>query len=96
MRILILMQRTSRSRPGSPSFESYRDARDHAQDEFDGELGDRPFERSTREPASLPETYSFSIDIGARWEEALFAETLPHTRRVGLRIPSASHTQRSS
>lgn len=63
----------------------YRDAYDHAQDEFHGELGDRPFERGTREPASLPETYSFSVDVGARWEEALFAETLPHTHRVALR-----------
>jgi uncharacterized protein (TIGR01777 family) len=63
----------------------YRDARDHAQDEFTGELGDRPNERGTHEPASLPETYSFSVDVGARWEEALFAAPLPHTRRVALR-----------
>ncbi|MEZ2345526.1 epimerase [Terriglobus sp. RCC_193] len=63
----------------------YRDAHDHAQDEFDGELGDRPFERGKRESASLPETYSFSVDVGAQWEEALFAETLPHTQRVALR-----------
>jgi uncharacterized protein (TIGR01777 family) len=63
----------------------YRDARDHAQDEFTGELGDRPHERGTREPASLSETYSFSVDVGARWEEAFFADALPHTKRVALR-----------
>jgi hypothetical protein len=63
----------------------YRDARDHAQDEFTGEMGDRPFERGTREAASQSETYSFSVDVGARWEEALFAESLPQTRRVALR-----------
>lgn len=63
----------------------YREARDHEQDEFHGELGDRPYERGTREPASLPETYSFSVDVGARWEEAFFTEALPHTKRVALR-----------
>jgi hypothetical protein len=63
----------------------YRDARDHAQDEFTGELGDRPYDRGTREPASLSETYSFSVDVGARWEEALFADALPQTKRVALR-----------
>jgi NAD dependent epimerase/dehydratase family enzyme len=63
----------------------YRDARDHAQDEFTGERGDRPYERGTREPASLGETYSFSVDVGARWEEAFFANALPQTRRVALR-----------
>jgi uncharacterized protein (TIGR01777 family) len=63
----------------------YREARDHAQDEFTGEPGDRPYERGTHEPASLPETYSFSVDVGARWEEAFFAAELPRTKRVALR-----------
>jgi uncharacterized protein len=63
----------------------YRDAYDHAQDEFTGELGDRPYERGTREPSSLAETYSFSVDVGAQWEEAFFADALPRTKRVALR-----------
>lgn len=64
----------------------YREAFDGPQDEYTGVLGDRPHECGTREPASLPETYSFSVDVGARWEEALFAQPLPHTKRVALRI----------
>jgi hypothetical protein len=63
----------------------YRDARDHSQDEFTGELGDRSYERGTREPASLGETYSFSVDVGARWEDAFFADALPRTTRIALR-----------
>jgi hypothetical protein len=63
----------------------YRDARDHSQDEFTGEFGDRPYERGTREPTSLGETYSFSVDVGARWEDAFFADALPRTKRIALR-----------
>ncbi len=64
----------------------YRHALDRPQDEFTGEPGDRPFERGTREPATLPETWSFSIDVAARWEEALAASIpTPHTRKIRLR-----------
>jgi hypothetical protein len=63
----------------------YRHALDRAQDEFTGEPGDRPNQRGTHEPASLPETFSFSVDVGHRWEEALAAVPTPHTRRIVLR-----------
>jgi hypothetical protein len=63
----------------------YRHALDHAQDEFTGEPGDRPSERGAHEPASLPETFSFSVDVGHRWEEALAAIPTPRTRRIALR-----------
>jgi NAD dependent epimerase/dehydratase family enzyme len=58
---------------------------DHANDEFTGELGDLPSERGTREPASLPETWSFSIDVATRWEQAFRAASTPHTRKITLR-----------
>jgi uncharacterized protein len=32
-----------------------------------------------------PETWKFSIDVAMRWESALFAGSLPATRRVALR-----------
>ena len=63
----------------------YRHALDRPQDEFTGELGDRPGERGTREPANLPETWSFSIDVAARWEEALAAIATPRTRKIRMR-----------
>lgn len=63
----------------------YRHALDRPQDEFTGELGDRPHERGTREPADLPETWSFSIDVAHRWEEALAAIPTRHTRKIRLR-----------
>lgn len=63
----------------------YRHALDRPQDEFTGELGDRPDERGTREPANLPETWSFSIDVAHRWEEALAAIPTPRTRKIRLR-----------
>jgi uncharacterized protein (TIGR01777 family) len=63
----------------------YRHALDQPQDEFTGVLGDRPNQRGTHEPASLPETYSFSVDVGFRWEEALAASHTPNTRRIALR-----------
>lgn len=63
----------------------YRDAHDRPQDEFTGELGDLPTERGTREPASLPETWSFSIRVAAQWEEALAAIPTPRTRKLRLR-----------
>ncbi len=63
----------------------YRHALDRPNDEFTGELGDRPHERGTRESATLPETWSFSIDVAARWEEALAAMPTPQTRKIRLR-----------
>ncbi len=63
----------------------YRHALDRPQDEFTGELGDGPGERGTREPANLPETWSFSIDVAARWEAALAAVPTPRTRKIRLR-----------
>jgi uncharacterized protein (TIGR01777 family) len=58
---------------------------DSPQDEFTGELGDLPSERGTREPANQPETWSFSIDVAHRWEEALAAVPTPRTRKIRLR-----------
>lgn len=58
---------------------------DHAQDEFTGEYGDLPGERGTREPANLPETWSFSTDVVHRWEEAFLASNTPQTRKIRLR-----------
>jgi hypothetical protein len=55
----------------------YRHALDRPQDEFTGELGDLPSERGTREPATLPETWSFSIDVAHRWEQAFAAAETP-------------------
>jgi uncharacterized protein (TIGR01777 family) len=63
----------------------YRNAFDLPQDEFTGELGDLPSERGTREPATQPETWSFSIDVAHRWEQALAAHPTPHTRKIRLR-----------
>jgi len=63
----------------------YRNALDHPQDEFTGELGDLPDQRGTHEPANLPETWSFSIDVAHRWEEALAAIPTPQTRKIRLR-----------
>lgn len=63
----------------------YRDARDRPQDEFTGELGDLPGERGTREPKSLPETWSFSISVAEQWERALATIPTPHTRKLRLR-----------
>ncbi len=63
----------------------YRNARDRPQDEFTGELGDLPGERGTREPASLPETWSFSIGVAQKWEQALAAIPTPFTRKLRLR-----------
>jgi hypothetical protein len=58
---------------------------DHANDEFTGELGDLPSQRGTREPATLPETWSFSIDVAHRWEQAFAAADTPGTRKIALR-----------
>ena len=63
----------------------YRHALDRPQDEFTGELGDLPSERGTREPANLPETWSFSIDVAHRWEAAFHAVPTPRTRKITLR-----------
>jgi len=63
----------------------YRNAFDRPQDEFTGELGDLPSERGTHEPADQPETWSFSIDVAHRWEEALAATPTPRTRKIRLR-----------
>jgi uncharacterized protein (TIGR01777 family) len=58
---------------------------DHAQDEFTGELGDLPSERGLHEPATQPETWSFSVDVAHRWEQALAATPTPRTRKIRLR-----------
>ena len=63
----------------------YRHALDRPQDEFTGELGDLPSERGTREPANLPETWSFSIDVASRWEQAFLSIPTPRTRKIRLR-----------
>jgi uncharacterized protein (TIGR01777 family) len=63
----------------------YRHALDRPQDEFTGELGDLPSERGTREPANIPETWSFSIDVAHRWEQAFAAAATPRTRKITLR-----------
>lgn len=54
-------------------------------DEFTGILGDLPTQRGTNEPASLPETWSFSIDVARRWEEAFAAIPTPCTKKIALR-----------
>jgi len=63
----------------------YRHTFGEANDEFTGVLGDLPSERGRNEPADLPETWSFSIDVAHRWEAALAAVATPHTRRIRLR-----------
>jgi NAD dependent epimerase/dehydratase family enzyme len=63
----------------------YRHALDRPQDEFTGELGDLPSERGTREPANLPETWTFSIDVASRWEHAFLSIDTPRTRKIRLR-----------
>ncbi len=60
----------------------YRHALDRPQDEFTGELGDLPSERGTREPANLPETWSFSIDVASSWERAFLSIPTPRTRKI--------------
>jgi uncharacterized protein len=63
----------------------YRHALDRPQDEFTGELGDLPSELGTREPANLPETWSFSIDVASSWERAFLSIPTPRTRKIRLR-----------
>ena len=63
----------------------YRHALDRPQDEFTGELGDLPSECGTREPANLPETWSFSIDVASSWERAFVSIPTPRTRKIRLR-----------
>ena len=63
----------------------YRDTRDTPNDEFTGVLGDLPTQRGTNEPANLPETWSFSIDVAHRWEAALAAIDTPRTKKIRLR-----------
>lgn len=63
----------------------YRHALDRPQDEFTGDVGDLPSERGTREPANLPETWSFSIDVASRWEQAFLSIPTPRTRKIRLR-----------
>ena len=59
--------------------------KDQPNDEFTGILGDLPSQRGTHEPADLPETWSFSIDVAHRWEGALLAVRTPNTRKIRLR-----------
>jgi hypothetical protein len=63
----------------------YRHALDRPQDEFTGELGDLPSERGAREPANLPDTWSFSIDVASSWEQAFLSIPTPRTRKIRLR-----------
>lgn len=63
----------------------YRHSFDQPNDEFTGVLGDLPSQRGQHEPANLPETWSFSIDVAHRWEEALAAVATPNTRKIRLR-----------
>ncbi len=63
----------------------YRHALDCPQDEFTGELADLPSQRGTHEPANLPETWSFSVDVAHRWERAFRAAPTPHTHKITLR-----------
>ncbi|MES2394146.1 MAG: DUF1731 domain-containing protein [Acidobacteriota bacterium] len=63
----------------------YRHSLDTPQDEFTGQLGDLPSQRDTTEPANLPETWSFSIDVAHRWEQALAVTPTPRTRKIRLR-----------
>ena len=63
----------------------YRHALDHSQDELTGELGDLPGQQGTHEPSTLDETYSFSVSVGTRWEEAFAATPTPLTHRIALR-----------
>ena len=46
-------------------------------DEATGELGGS-------EP-DTPAAWRFSIEVATRWEQAFFAATTPHTRRIALR-----------
>jgi uncharacterized protein (TIGR01777 family) len=63
----------------------YRHTYGEPNDEFTGVLGDLPDQRGNHEPASLPETWSFSIDVAHRWEQALASIPTPHTRKIRLR-----------
>jgi uncharacterized protein (TIGR01777 family) len=63
----------------------YKHSYDTPQDEFTGLLADLPSQRGTNEPANLPETWSFSIDVAHRWEAALAATPTPNTRKIRLR-----------
>ena len=63
----------------------YKHTFDTPQDEYTGVLGDLPSQRGTNEPANLPETWSFSIEVANRWEQALEATPTPQTRKIRLR-----------
>jgi hypothetical protein len=55
----------------------YRHALDRPMDEATGELGGN-------EPGA-PDTWKFSIRVAKGWEQAFFAGSLPHTRKVAMR-----------
>ena len=63
----------------------YRHALDRPQDEFTGDLGRRTGGPPTAEQAGLPETWSFSVDVAHKWEEAFHATPTPNTRKITLR-----------
>lgn len=63
----------------------YRHALDRGQDEFTGEMARWTGGPATGEEEGLPETWSFSADVGRRWEGALRAAATPGTRRIALR-----------
>ena len=56
----------------------YRHALDRPQDEFTGEWGGNE--------SGVPETWSFSVDVGRQWEAALNQANTPATRKVAMRI----------
>ncbi len=55
----------------------YRHALDRPMDEATGELG--------RNEPGAPQSWNFSIDVAKAWEEAFFATSTPHTRKVAIR-----------
>jgi len=55
----------------------YRDARDRAMDEVDGEIGGGE--------AGLPSSWRFSYDVATRWERAFFESETPGTRKIAMR-----------
>jgi uncharacterized protein (TIGR01777 family) len=55
----------------------YRQAFDRVMDDVDGEIGgDEP---------RLPSAWRFSYDVATSWENAFFATSTPHTRKLALR-----------
>jgi len=66
----------------------YRHALDRAMDETDGELGGHE--------QDVPRLWDFSVEVGKRWEEALFSASTPNTRRIALRSAVVMSPDRGS